>query len=72
MNTFHRVLFFISALMLTAGTGHDSRYSLDLSVRCKGKVKLREEELLAYFGKDSYDFGIGIPSLRAINSSSVF
>ena len=33
----------------------------------QGEVKLRGEELLAYFGIGSYDFGIGIPSLKAIN-----
>jgi hypothetical protein len=38
----------------------------------QGEVKLRGEELLAYFGKGSYDFGTGIPSLSAINSSSFF
>jgi hypothetical protein len=43
MNTFHRVLFFISASTPTAGTGHDGRYSLELSVRCKERLNSGEK-----------------------------
>jgi hypothetical protein len=36
-------LFFISAMTLTAGTGHDVRFSLDLSVRRKERLNIEDK-----------------------------
>ena len=70
MNTFHQVLFFISAMTLTAGDRSRWPFQSGPISQVQRQVKLRGRELLAYFGKGRYDFGIGIPSLSAIRTNS--